>query len=423
MQRVVDLLGGPVAAAADDVGVEAGEVERLGVGVDVREGAQQQHHRAAGDPLLVGQLPQARGQESGLGDALGALLGRRGGQLRAVLAPALVLGQQQLHGGLRAGRDAGGLRIGQAADAELVEVVEQHVADRVDGGDDRRRRAEAAAEREHRGLLGGAAALAAEALEVGAAEGVDRLELVADREQPALRSAQRRDQPDLQRARVLELVDEQMVEALALGPGDGVGAGEQLEAEQLQVVEVDSRALGLDGGVAAPVGEQQGADRRVRRLRELQLLLRCRCLLAVLALEGGDLERRQVGHRLPVIAEVVVGGPDQAAQAAAAIGGGDRRDPVVDRGELRERLLEGDGGEPRGLVGVEDAEPGVEPGRDRMGGEQAPAEAVDRRDRSALAGPGGLLQSLPPLARRSPPGRGGRARPGPAAASPPPPSR
>ena len=55
---VGDLLLGPVAAAADDVGPQPGAGQRVLVGVEVGEGPQQDDHLAARDPL-VGELAQA----------------------------------------------------------------------------------------------------------------------------------------------------------------------------------------------------------------------------------------------------------------------------------------------------------------------------------------------------------------------------
>ena len=75
---VGDLLLGPVAAAADHVGAQAGPLQRVLVGVEAGEGAQQHDHRAALD-ALVGQLAQARGEEACLGQLVGgrAGVGRR----------------------------------------------------------------------------------------------------------------------------------------------------------------------------------------------------------------------------------------------------------------------------------------------------------------------------------------------------------
>ena len=65
-EGIGDLLRGPVAAATDDVGIEAGQLERLGVGVDVGERPQQQHHRSRIDSAL-GELAEPRRERPGLG--------------------------------------------------------------------------------------------------------------------------------------------------------------------------------------------------------------------------------------------------------------------------------------------------------------------------------------------------------------------
>ena len=73
------------------------------------------------------------------------------------------------------------------------------------------------------------------------AEAVDRLQLVADDDQLAARPAQRLDQPQLQAVGVLELVDQQVAEAAAVGLAD-LGPLEQPGGEDLQVLEVDPGA-------------------------------------------------------------------------------------------------------------------------------------------------------------------------------------
>ncbi len=68
-ERVGDLLRGPVAAAADDVRLEAGELQRLRVDVDVGEGAQQDHHPrridAAVGELAAGAAPETAPRRPG----------------------------------------------------------------------------------------------------------------------------------------------------------------------------------------------------------------------------------------------------------------------------------------------------------------------------------------------------------------------
>ena len=102
------------------------------------------------------------------------------------------------------------------------------------------------------------------------AEGVDRLQLVADHDQLGLRPLQRLDQPQLQAVGVLELVDQQVGEAAAVGLAD-LGPLEQAGGEDLQVLEVDPGAalLGrLEGGgvEAQEVGEVAVGDAALARL-------------------------------------------------------------------------------------------------------------------------------------------------------------
>ena len=109
-QHVLDLLLGPVAAPADDVGSQAGSLERLLVGVDVGEGAQQHDHLAARH-AGVGQLAQALGQEAGLGDAAG-LPSESGGlssmpRLQPVGCPGLVVDASVSRSSTRAPSRAG----------------------------------------------------------------------------------------------------------------------------------------------------------------------------------------------------------------------------------------------------------------------------------------------------------------------------
>ncbi len=115
------------------------------------------------------------------------------------------------------------------------------------------------------------------------AEGVDRLQLVADDDELGLRPLERLDQPQLQAVGVLELVDQQVGEAAAVGLAD-LGALEQAGGEDLQVLEVDPGAarLGVLEGVgveaeqrgevavgdAAVAGLGGAGDRRVDRVAE-----------------------------------------------------------------------------------------------------------------------------------------------------------
>ncbi len=180
------------------------------------ERPQQQDHRARRHAGF-GELAQPCGERPGLRHpALRGVGGDGADQGPGFrLAPALRVGQQQLD---RRSIGAGD-RERLAPDAQRREVPEQLGADQVDRGDHVGGGAEAAGQPEHRRPAAGRqlVAHAAEAVEVGAAEGVDRLGLVADGERAGLRAGEQSHELDLDRARVLELVDEQVVEALALG--------------------------------------------------------------------------------------------------------------------------------------------------------------------------------------------------------------
>ena len=182
---VGDLLLGPVAAAADHVGPQAGSLERVLIGVKVGEGAQQDDDLATVD-VAVDQLAQAGGEGARLGQAVerSSPVDRRL-QLDLLRIPAVAPGQQQLDG--RAApwlRPVGG---GGAYAEGSVAVAEQRRAEGVDGGDHLGAGAEVAAQLHQLGVgaLLDQAALLAEDVEVGVAEAVDRLELVADHDQLA----------------------------------------------------------------------------------------------------------------------------------------------------------------------------------------------------------------------------------------------
>src|SRR3954466_13273369 len=99
-----------------------------------------------------------------------------------------------------------------------VRAAEQRLAEEIDGAYDLRARAEVAAEAHQLGVAAAVdlLAAAAEDVEVGVAEAVDRLQLVADDGQLGRRPAESLDQPQLQAVGVLELVDEDLTEAVAV---------------------------------------------------------------------------------------------------------------------------------------------------------------------------------------------------------------
>src|SRR6185437_7640266 len=95
---------------------------------------------------------------------------------------------------------------------------------------------------------------------VRVAEAVDRLELVADREQVV--ALERLEDLQLDAVGVLELVDHQQLEALGPPLPHGAG-GKQVADAQLEVLEVDGRAFGLGRLV-------YGAEALQQRIDELQ---------------------------------------------------------------------------------------------------------------------------------------------------------
>ena len=263
-EAVADLLAGPVAAPADDVGRQPLLLERL-LEQPERAGGAHEHDDLAGAPARVDLLAQPVGEQARLGAAAGGGVVTR--EPRIVLAlPPRGVGEQQLDRRVARRR------------AELEEPqLAVRVGGRAAGAGDEGREALA----EDRGerpvedveqLLGGAEVgpqgadaigvergpPLAEDLHVRAAEAVDRLELVADREQVV--ALDRLQHVELQPVRVLELVDHQQLEALAEAAADRVLAREQVADAELQVLEVEARARGLVLRVRPGERLQQLAD-------------------------------------------------------------------------------------------------------------------------------------------------------------------
>ena len=145
---------------------------------------------------------------------------REARQLGLLVLPllAIVDGQKQLDGwrSLRLLDERG----------ERLEAREQAPPDRVGRGDQAGRRPEVPGQGQCHAIgfisIGEAAVLLSVDLDVGVAEAVDRLELVADQEEARVRAAQLLDQPQLEAVRVLELVDHQVVELLAVAIAQGL---------------------------------------------------------------------------------------------------------------------------------------------------------------------------------------------------------
>ena len=290
---------------------------------------------------------------------------------------------------------------------------EQGAADGVDGGEHRRARAEVPEQRQHVaiGVLARRLALAAKDLEVRVAEAVDRLVLVADHEHPGLGAAQHLDQPELDPVGVLELVDHDLVEALAPDPGERRRCAQEVERAQLEVGEVERRALLLEPLVARVHALEQAFERRpgvdcgsgLGRAQRLRLAPGLRRLDRL-----ADLGETGLGHALA--AQPLVRRDRHRGEPPRLIGRRGTSDLVVaGRQQALERVAEGPVAKPSCLIRVEHAERGVEPRRQRVGGEQPPAEGVDRHHPSALGRPrepqqlvGGVGIPLPAGLARAP---------------------
>ena len=196
----------------------------------------------------VDQLAQAFRQGAGLRDGGPVPLGWRrfeldplGLPLAVILPLAFLEGQQELRPGF--------LALAPPPGGQRSESLEQRLAHGVRRRQDLGSRAEVPAERQHSGAgrVLGSSALGAEHLEVGVPEPVDRLVLVADREQARVRAAEPVDQLELDAVRVLELVDHQVPEPVAPGRRNGFGRPQQLHRPQLQVREVEARSVRSSG--------------------------------------------------------------------------------------------------------------------------------------------------------------------------------
>jgi hypothetical protein len=94
-----------------------------------------------------------------------------------------------------------------------------------------------------------------------------------------------------------------------------------------------------------------------------------------------------------VAAQLVVGPAGHLQEGPGPVRGGElERLGAAGLDHLLQRPLEGARCEPVGLWLVDDSEVGVDSGRCRVGGQQPPAEAVNRRDPGALARLGRLQQ-------------------------------
>ena len=245
--QVGDLLAPVVAAADRAVRLEARLPERRLVQVGV--GARPQQHDHAGLRVpLVAQLGEARREHDRL--VLAGIADRAG-----------LVDHEQLE------RDAVLGRGRAAARHEALEaVVEDLPEDLVQHGDERIGRAEAVVE-PHDRL--GAVAPAAEHLDVGVAEAVDALALVADVHALGIRARDQLEDRVLQRVRVLELVDEEVPDARLHGrPGVRV-ADQQVARAQLEVGEVERGCGELARRVDAVEALHEPDDLRVQHARHV----------------------------------------------------------------------------------------------------------------------------------------------------------
>ena len=131
--------------------------------------------------------------------------------------------------------------------------------------------------------------------DLGAAERVDRLVVVADGEHRGVRPRQHAQPLVLQRVRVLEFVDEQMREAPAVVLAQAFVAGQQLVAAQQQLGEVDD-AFALAHRVVQRVVLDLPARQFVGGLDHVRP--------QALVLGAGD-EPLQLPRRIAVVVEVV----------------------------------------------------------------------------------------------------------------------
>ena len=149
----------------------------------------------------------------------------------------------------------------------------------------------------------------AEQAHVGVTEAVDRLQLVADGEEvPALEGRQDR---QLTRVGVLELVDHQQLEALSPGLAQQPVPGEQLARDQLEVVEVDCDQIALEALVALPEQAKQAIEEQDGGHAIGFVGPRPRC--------GGRLRQARVA--LPAAAQLGEQLRDRVADGIDAVGG------------------------------------------------------------------------------------------------------
>ncbi len=339
--------------------------------LQVAGGAQQHDDLARLGATAADELADALREQARLGLAPG--LGRRQssgdpfGQ-RLALLPSVDVGEQQLDrrallvlACIRATRDQR-RHAREALGEDGVDDVEQPGT-----------AAEVVSQRQAAAALLQLIAPFAKEAHVGVPEAVDRLQLVADREQVlAIERAQDR---ELARIRVLELVDHQQLEALRPGRAHGLALEQQALSEQLQVVEVDGRARLLQPLIGEAEAFEQLAEQRAHAGR-LELLLRS------IASKRGDGQARQA---LAAAAQLEVDLLEHRADAVDAVGREHLGRLVAVLGQPRTHgLLERTSPHTSRQPLLEHGEIGVDAGRQRLGSQQPRAEAMEGADERRL---------------------------------------
>jgi hypothetical protein len=241
---------------------QAAKLQRTLEHLDRPGGAKQHDDIACGRLSARHELGDALGEQLrlGLAPGLGIWQPRAHATRDLPLLPTASTRQQQLDAG-STGAVLGAFRVGQQRD----EVTQPLLEDAVHDVQQRCPAAVVAGQRKRLAGGGQRGPALPEQLHVGVAEPVDRLELVADREQVV--PLQRCEDRELARVRVLELVDHQQREPLRPRLADTCVLVEHASREQLQVVEVDGRPIVLQPRVARGVCREQPVEQRHARDR------------------------------------------------------------------------------------------------------------------------------------------------------------
>ncbi len=427
--EVDHLLLAEVAAAGRAVRRNPELAQLLLVPLCIRSCREEQDDLSCGRRTGLDQLPHSAGDVARLGSA----------PVDAGVGVRRLVGDQELD---RVAEHGIGELTGRRQPLEaLAEVAAEQ---EVDGLEDLGAGAVVLDERQAAAVL--LAALAEDG-DVGVAEPVDRLKLVADEEDvPFARAVgEQVDEIALEAVRVLELVDHDRLEAQRLPVAKLLVIPEEVAGHELEILEVEGRLTALGGRVRAgeaveqlleeiPVPHRELVERRLLRRdpgllvargplaaravrREVEEVVRPRLSCDGLeqrrgarALELGsrgvlgetasrvaqrfeplphrralaELEHEIVAGR----AERLVDAGDHPPQAARAVRRQQPRPLVVSgRNECVERLVEGLARENGRVGGVKLAEPRVEARLERICLQEAVAEAVDGGDPGAVEPP------------------------------------